>query len=73
MQYDERSKRLFIASADGVDVVLEESPDRYRLIQHVDTMGGKTCIYVPSLRKLYVVHTKGAKAKVAALQIFEVR
>jgi hypothetical protein len=38
----------------------------------VDTHGGKTSIYVPSLKQFYVVHTKGDKAPEAGLQIFKV-
>jgi DNA-binding beta-propeller fold protein YncE len=73
MEYDAPNKRIYIASADGVDVVSQQTPDRYRVIQHVDTLGGKTCLYVLSRHRLFVVHTKSDKADVAALQIFEVK
>jgi hypothetical protein len=43
------------------------------LVQHVDTLGGKTSVYVPSLRRFYVVHTKGEQAAEAGLQVFKVR
>jgi hypothetical protein len=72
MEYDAPNKRIYVASADGVDVVSQETPDRYRVVQHVDTLGGKTCLYVPSRHRLFVVHTKSDKADTAALQIFEV-
>jgi hypothetical protein len=42
------------------------------VIQHLDTLGGKTSIYVPSVRRFFVVHTKGGPAAEAGLQIFEV-
>ena len=73
MTYDVKNHRLLIASADGVDVVAQTTPDEYHLMQHVDTFGGKTCIYVPSLHRFYVVHTKGEKAPEAGLQVFEVK
>jgi hypothetical protein len=72
MTYDEPYRRLYISGADGVDVISQEDPNHYRSIQHVDTFGGKTSVYVPSLKRFYVVHTKGEKADEAGLQIFAV-
>ena len=72
MTYDAAHHRIYISSEDGLDVVAQDSPDHYRLVQHVDTFGGKTSIYVPSIRRLFVVHTKGDLAKEAGLQVFKV-
>jgi hypothetical protein len=41
-------------------------------VQHVDTLGGKTSVYVPSLKQFYVVHTKSAQVPEAGLQVFKV-
>jgi DNA-binding beta-propeller fold protein YncE len=73
MTYDRKRHRLYISSADGVDVVSQDSPDKYRVIQHIDTSGGKTSLYVPSLHRYFVIHTKGEKANEAGLQIFDVQ
>ena len=70
--YDASKQLVYITSDDGLDVVREISPDRYEAVQHVDTLGGKTSVYVPSLKRLYVVHTKGPRADVAGLQTFSV-
>jgi DNA-binding beta-propeller fold protein YncE len=72
MTYDAAHRRIYISSEDGLDVVAQDSPDHYRLVQHVDTFGGKTSIYVPSIGRLFVVHTKGVLAKEAGLQVFKV-
>ena len=72
MTYDSAHHRIYISSADGVDVVAQDSPDHYHVVQHVDTFGGKTSIYVPSIGRFFVVHTKGDLAKEAGLQIFKV-
>ena len=72
MTYDAADRRIYVSSADGVDVVAQDSPDAYHIAQHVDTLGGKTSIYVPSIKRFFVVHTKGGPAKEAGLQIFKV-
>jgi DNA-binding beta-propeller fold protein YncE len=72
MTYDSAHHRIYVSSEDGVDVVAQDSPDHYRVVQHVDTFGGKTSIYVPSIGRFFVVHTKGDQAKEAGLQVFKV-
>jgi DNA-binding beta-propeller fold protein YncE len=72
MTYDATHHRIYVSSADGVDVVAQDSPDHYRVVQHVDTFGGKTSIYVPSVGRFFVVHTRGDLAKEAGLQVFRV-
>jgi DNA-binding beta-propeller fold protein YncE len=72
MTYDSAHHRIYVSSADGVDVVAQDSPDHYHVVQHVDTFGGKTSIYVPSIGRFFVVHTKGDLAKEAGLQVFKV-
>ena len=72
MIYDSAHRRIYISSAEGVDVVAQDSPDHYHVVQHVDTFGGKTSVYVPSIGRFFVVHTKGDLAKEAGLQVFKV-
>jgi DNA-binding beta-propeller fold protein YncE len=72
MTYDSAHHRIYVSSEDGVDVVAQDSPDHYHVVQHVDTFGGKTSIYVPSIGRFFVVHTKGDLAKEAGLQVFKV-
>jgi hypothetical protein len=72
MTLDLPHRRLYVSGADGVDVISQDDPDHYRSLQRVDTHGGKTSVYVPSLNKFYVVHTKGDQAREAGLQIFKV-
>lgn len=72
MTLDPPHHRLYVSGADGVDVISQDDPDHYRSLQRVDTHGGKTSVYVPSLKHFYVVHTKGEQAREAGLQIFNV-
>ena len=72
IHFDEDHHRLYVTGAGGLDVVQQTDADHYRIEQHVDTLGGKTSAYIPSLHRLYVVHTKGAQAAEAGLQVFRV-
>ncbi|TDY16678.1 DNA-binding beta-propeller fold protein YncE [Paraburkholderia sp. BL6665CI2N2] len=73
MTFDPQHRRLYVTGAAGLDVVKEAGPDNYVIEQHVDTLGGKTSIYIPSLNRFYVVHTKGPQAAEAGLQVMSVR
>jgi hypothetical protein len=72
MTYDAAHKRLIVSGADGMDVFVQDNPDTYRMVQHVETLGGKTSVYVPSLKQFYVVHTKRGQVAEAGLQVFKV-
>ena len=73
MTFDAPHQRLYITGAEGLDVVKQVDQDHYTIEQHIDTLGGKTSIYVPSLRRFYVVHTKGPQAAEAGLEVLSVR
>jgi DNA-binding beta-propeller fold protein YncE len=73
MTVDAAHRHLFITGSTGLDVVDPVGPDQYAVKQHLDTLGGKTSVYIPSLHRLYVVHTKGSDAAMAGLQVFSVR
>jgi DNA-binding beta-propeller fold protein YncE len=73
MTFDPLHHRLYVTGAEGLDVVKQADPDHYAVEQHIDTLGGKTSVYVPSLNRFYVVHTKGPRATEAGLQVIGVR
>jgi DNA-binding beta-propeller fold protein YncE len=73
MHFDGEHHRLYITGSGGLDVVRQLDKDRYAIEQHLDTLGGKTSVYIPSLRRFYVVHTKGPQAGEAGLQVFAVQ
>lgn len=73
MAVDPAHHHLYITGSTGLDVVDPVGADQYAVKQHVDTFGGKTSVYIPSLQRFYVVHTKGRDAAMAGLQIFSVR
>lgn len=70
---DATHRRLYVVGAGGLDVISAHGTDHYQIDQHIDTLGGKTALYLPSLERLYVVHSKGPQAEQAGLQVFEVR
>jgi DNA-binding beta-propeller fold protein YncE len=72
MTYDAAHRRLFVSGSDGVDVFAQDTPDSYRLLQHLDLPTGKTSVYVPSLKQFYVVQTKSEQVPEAGLQVFRV-
>jgi DNA-binding beta-propeller fold protein YncE len=73
MHFDKKQHRLYVTGAGGLDVVRQNDKDHYDIEQHIDTLGGKTFAYIPSLKRLYVVHTKGPQAEEAGLQVFSVK
>jgi DNA-binding beta-propeller fold protein YncE len=73
MTFDALHHRLYVTGAGGLDVVKQVDSNHYAIEQHIDTLGGKTSIYIPSLQRLYVVHTKGPQASEAGLQVLSVR
>lgn len=73
MTFDAPHKRLYVTGAGGLDVVKQDDPNHYSVEQHIDTLGGKTSVYIPALKRFYVVHTKGPQAIEAGLQIFSVK
>jgi DNA-binding beta-propeller fold protein YncE len=73
MIIDTRNRCVYVAGAGGLDVIRLDHDNKYVIEKHIDTLGGKTAAFVPSLGKLYVVHTKGPQAPEAGLQVFDVR
>jgi YVTN family beta-propeller protein len=68
---DAAHHRVYVSGSTGLDVYAQDAGGRYSREAHYDTGGGKTSIYVPSLQRFYVVHSR-TDAPQAALQIFRV-
>ena len=58
MTYDPGLKRIYISGSQGLSIFHQDSPDTYTPIADIPTNGGKTSIYVPSMKQFYVVHPK---------------
>lgn len=71
MTYDALHRRIYLTGADGLDVFRQDDPDHYTKIEHVDTLGGKTSEYVPSIARFFVPHTRKS-APASGLQVFSV-
>lgn len=71
--WDAGDRRIYACGADGLGVYEQDSPDRYRDVGRVATPpASKTCIYVPSLRRLYFAASPGKTQTPAALVWAEV-
>lgn len=68
---DAMHHRVYVSGSTGLDVYAEGAGGRYAREAHYDTLGGKTSIYVPSLQRFYVVHSR-TDAPESALQIYRV-
>ena len=60
MTYDPILKRIYISGTQGLSVFHQDSPDTYSQIADLPTNGGKTSVYVPSVKQFYVIHPKNA-------------
>jgi DNA-binding beta-propeller fold protein YncE len=72
MTYDALHHRIYVSGAEGLNVIVQKDADHYEVVQKLDTLGGKTSEYVPSLKQFYVVHTKSGLAPEAGLQVYKV-
>jgi hypothetical protein len=83
MTYDAMHHRIYVSGAEGLNVIVQKDADHYEVVQKLDTLGGKTSEYVPSLKQFYseyvpslkqfyVVHTKSELAPEASLQVYKV-
>ena len=71
--FDGKHRRFYITGAGGLDVLRQINKNHYGIQQHADTLGGKTSVYIPTLKKLYVIHTNRPQATEAGLQVFSVQ
>jgi DNA-binding beta-propeller fold protein YncE len=72
MFYDPDAKRLYVICGAGfVDVVAQETPDRYRTLARVPTAAGaRTGLFVPALHRLFVAAPR-REGRTAAILAFE--
>lgn len=58
MTYDPILKRVYVSGTQGLSIFHQDTPDTYAEIADIPTNGGKTSVYVPSVRQFYVIHPK---------------
>ncbi len=71
MTFDPEAKRIYITGSGGVSVFQQKSADQYERIAQFGTNGGKTSVYVSSLKQFYIIHTKTPE-DIAGLQVYKV-
>jgi len=70
MVWDPVARRVYISGSQGLSIFSQEGPDQYRSLTQIPTNGGKTSLYVPEVKQLYIVHPK-TEIDDAALLIFK--
>lgn len=60
MAWDSQSRRIFIMASQALTVLHQDTKDHYTKLAQMPTNGGKTGLYVPQLKQLYVIHPKTA-------------
>jgi len=58
MLWDPTMKRIYIAGSQGLSILHQDTKDHYSKLTELPTNGGKTALYVPQLKQLFVVHPK---------------
>lgn len=71
LTWDPVLRRIYVTGSQGISVFHQDSKDKYTRLSQMNTLGGKTSIYVPELKQFYVVHPKAAIGN-AALLIYQV-
>ncbi len=60
MTWDPATRRIYITGSQGLSIFSQDGLNEYRTLAQIPTKGGKTSIYVPELKRLYIVHPKTA-------------
>lgn len=71
MVWDSALHRIYITGSQGVSIFRQQTKDKYEKLAELPTNGGKTSIYVPQLKQLYIVHPK-TEIDNAALLVYQV-
>jgi DNA-binding beta-propeller fold protein YncE len=70
MTWDPVTRRIYVSGSQGLSIFSQDSPDQYRGFPQIPTNGGKTSLYVPEVKQLYIVHPK-TEIDDAALLIYK--
>jgi DNA-binding beta-propeller fold protein YncE len=71
MTWDPKLKRIYVMASQGLTVLHQDDKDHYTTITRLPTNGGKTGLYIPELRQLYVIHPQ-TKLDDAGLLIYRI-
>jgi DNA-binding beta-propeller fold protein YncE len=58
MVWDPVTRRIYVTGSQGLSIFHQDGPDQYRSLTQLPTNGGKTSLYVPEVKQLYIVHPK---------------
>ena len=56
MTWDPVLKRIYVMASQGMTVLHQDDPNHYTVLTQLPTNGGKTGLFIPQLKQLYVIH-----------------
>lgn len=71
MTFDAAHRRIYVTGYGGISIYEQKNADQYEMISQLDTKHGKTSVYVPSLDRFFIIHTK-TPDDIAGLQVYRV-
>jgi DNA-binding beta-propeller fold protein YncE len=71
MTWDPKLKRLYVMASQGLTIVHQDDKDHYTVLSRIPTNGGKTGLFIPELKQLYIIHPL-TKIDEAGLLVFHV-
>ncbi len=71
MVWDPVTRRIYVTGSQGVSIFRQLDKDHYEKLTEMPTNGGKTSVYVPQLKQLYIIHPK-TEIDIAGLLVYQV-
>ena len=71
MAWDPKLKRIYVMASQGLTVLQQNDKDHYTNLIQLPTNGGKTGLFIPELKQLYVIHPE-TKIDDAGLLVYRV-
>ena len=67
LTWDSTLHRIYVTGSQGISIFHQDTKGTYTQLSQMKTIGGKTSIYVPELKRFYVVHPKAATGNASLL------
>lgn len=71
LTWDSVLHRIYVTGSQEISIFHQDTKGAYTQLSQMETIGGKTSIYVPELKQFYVVHPKAANGN-ANLLVYRV-
>jgi DNA-binding beta-propeller fold protein YncE len=71
MTWDPITRRIYVTGSQGISIFKQQTKDSYSQLSKMETIGGKTSLYVPELKQFYIIHPK-SDTDIASLLLYRV-